>query len=96
MSLLFRTPANIGVTGVSRVTNANILLIYKDFICVTPYAFGVYDRCIRMKACNKWPRPSPAAGKPNALQFAENARWFGAQKWGAGEPKWTIFRHWIY
>lgn len=53
MSLIFRTSENIGVTGVSRVTNTNILLFYKDFICVTLYAFSVYDRCIRMKACNK-------------------------------------------
>jgi hypothetical protein len=53
MSLIFRTPANIGVTGVSRVTHTNILLIYNDFIYETPYAFSVHDRCIRMKACNR-------------------------------------------
>lgn len=53
MSLVFRTPTNIGVTGVSRVTNAAMLLIYKDFIFATPYSFSVDVRCIKMKTCNK-------------------------------------------
>jgi hypothetical protein len=37
-----------------------------------------------MKTCNEITKAMPAAGTPNALQHAENTRWFYAKKWGMG------------